>query len=1208
MRRIGTSTGLFKDINLYTGTGGTTITASWLNAVQEEICNLIIAAGLTINPSSTTQLLDAFNLLIESKAVNADWNATFGGAKILNKPAYFPPTTHSHNAADIITDTTHRFVTDSEKSLLTSGGFEISGTAATQIAAHEAKPDPHPVYTTGAELTNALLGYSATNHTHSNQYEPANSNIQAHIANTSNPHNTTATQTTYTPTGSISANNVQAAITELATEKQPIDATLTALSGITTAADKMIYATGPDTFSVTTLTSVARTLLADTSISAMRNTLAAATTTDTLAQFATTSSIQLAGIINDKTGTGSLVFSISPTFTTPILGTPTSGTLTNCIGLPIGTGISGLGTSVATALSHTINDNSGIVTLNSAGRLLLNASTDDITNQIQVIGSGKFQSGNISILIGADSSAETLTDNLGKAARIACPHYTIAEEPIAGVVLSSGPTENYVSIGGGTGICNAATRLAFYTAANTTTVTGTERARITTEGYFLVGTTVNQSTHRQQINGGQLVYGATEDNQVIGGAATSCVKILNTYSAAFGRVAELQFASSGTTAAQVHSCISATYRDYSATNGLGGDLRFSTKYSSTDSSPIERMRITPSGTILVGSQTETITTAKLQIAGGLLSGSGAQKVHFRSTGSGFAINRNMDTGDIFYNTNNAFQISQNGSGDTAYLSIACYNTSGSAIGSVNLSGAGSLLVGSTTDNSVDKLQVNGSISATDVNIPTVSKRVLTTASTSTGYANYYTKIATVTISVLYSEVSGKLTYGIFGSSQASQHLGTFVYRIKQQTAFGTNPLAEMYSTYEINVTPIVTFAYVIVQNTPTTVVDIYVKINQTYSAIQAAMIHNKPATVGSVITFLSNQSFSDSVSGVVDCDMRRALQLNGSGNLAIGTSEINAYRAYIYAEKTESECRAIVATTRQTLTVDASANTYGMYSLAAYQKIPAGITNSGSNSGIVSLGQMATVDFAGTIATNYGTYSSAGIQTATSGATITNCYALSASIYNNVAGTTITNAYGLFIDNSQTAGTITNRWGVYQSGATARNYFHGTILAGTATENTTTGNAKVQSSNGVYLGNTANSAANVLDWYEEGTFTPVVIGSSTTGAATYTTQAGAFTRIGREVKIRCTVAWSAHTGSGGLRISGLPYTSSSTANTQTILSVYYDGLTVGSGKQITAYIATGQSIINIKACDPSGGAVTELNGGTLDTSITLLILTGSYMV
>lgn len=66
---------------------------------------------------------------------------------------------------------------------------------------------------------------------------------------------------------------------------------------------------------------------------------------------ATPSSANLRTAMTDETGTGLLVFATSPTLITPILGTPTSGTLTNCTGLPIATGVSGLAANVATFLA-----------------------------------------------------------------------------------------------------------------------------------------------------------------------------------------------------------------------------------------------------------------------------------------------------------------------------------------------------------------------------------------------------------------------------------------------------------------------------------------------------------------------------------------------------------------------------------------------------------------------------------------------------------------------------------------------------------------------------------------------------------------------------------------------------------------------------------------------------------------------------------------
>lgn len=76
-----------------------------------------------------------------------------------------------------------------------------------------------------------------------------------------------------------------------------------------------------------------------------------ALTSNPLSQFAATTSAQLAGVMSDETGSGALVFATSPILVTPNIGTPSAGTLTNCTGLPVASGISGLGTDVATFLA-----------------------------------------------------------------------------------------------------------------------------------------------------------------------------------------------------------------------------------------------------------------------------------------------------------------------------------------------------------------------------------------------------------------------------------------------------------------------------------------------------------------------------------------------------------------------------------------------------------------------------------------------------------------------------------------------------------------------------------------------------------------------------------------------------------------------------------------------------------------------------------------
>jgi len=113
----------------------------------------------------------------------------------------------------------------------------------------------------------------------------------------------------------------------------------------------------------------------------------------TLAQFAATTSAQLAGVISDETGSGSLVFATSPTLVTPDLGTPsalvgtnitgtasglTSGTVTTNANLTGPVTSTGNATDIANgaisnamlangAVANLSGTNSGDITLSAAG-------------------------------------------------------------------------------------------------------------------------------------------------------------------------------------------------------------------------------------------------------------------------------------------------------------------------------------------------------------------------------------------------------------------------------------------------------------------------------------------------------------------------------------------------------------------------------------------------------------------------------------------------------------------------------------------------------------------------------------------------------------------------------------------------------------------------------------------------------------------------
>jgi hypothetical protein len=69
----------------------------------------------------------------------------------------------------------------------------------------------------------------------------------------------------------------------------------------------------------------------------------------------------------------------------------------------------------------------------------------------------------------------------------------------------------------------------------------------------------------------------------------------------------------------------------------------------------------------------------------------------------------------------------------------------------------------------------------------------------------------------------------------------------------------------------------------------------------------------------------------------------------------------------------------------------------------------------------------------------------------------------------------------------------------------------------------------------ASSDANTLDDYEEGTWTPTLVGTGG-GSFTYSQRSGNYTRVGRLVVLDCRLQWTATTSSGDFsNIQGLPF-------------------------------------------------------------------------
>jgi hypothetical protein len=207
--------------------------------------------------------------------------------------------------------------------------------------------------------------------------------------------------------------------------------------------------------------------------------------------------------------------------------------------------------------------------------------------------------------------------------------------------------------------------------------------------------------------------------------------------------------------------------------------------------------------------------------------------------------------------------------------------------------------------------------------------------------------------------------------------------------------------------------------------------------------------------------------------------------------------------------------------------------------------------------------------------------------------------YNTSDPTTILSSNAYISTTSSTTGSIYKNTGyasMYRQSQGAHNWF--IAPSGTAGNAITfTEKVRIDTDGLKFNGDTA--AANALDDYEEGTFTPAVEGTTTAGTGTYNSRLGRYVKIGKVAFIQIWINMTSHTGTGNMIITGLPFATVNVSGINPSVNFSRVGsLTLPANSIIAGYCNQNVTSIILNSRSTAGGSTTDA-ALALDTNFTV---------